>query len=85
MNREGYMKTTLEFIKLTLVTVGGTLAIMFALGIASLPAHAYDTYMKHNSTDVSNKKVFSVIPEGIMSNLIRPFLSLSIITGVLPV
>jgi len=34
------MKTTLEFIKLTLVTVGGTLAIMFALGIASLPAHA---------------------------------------------
>jgi hypothetical protein len=58
MNREGYMKTTLEFIKLTLVTVGGTLAIMFALGIASLPAHAYDTYMKHNSTDVSNKKVY---------------------------
>jgi len=52
------MKTTLEFIKLTLVTVGGTLAIMFALGIASLPAHAYDTYMKHNSTDVSNKKVY---------------------------
>tara|TARA_B100001287_G_scaffold180984_1_gene152588 strand:+ start:3925 stop:4875 length:951 start_codon:yes stop_codon:yes gene_type:complete len=40
MNREEYMKTTLEFIKLTLVTVGGTLAIMFALGIASLPAQA---------------------------------------------
>ena len=48
------MKTTLEFIKLTLVTVGGTLAIMFALGIASLPAHASGK----NSSDVSNKKVY---------------------------
>ena len=54
MNREEYMKTTLEFIKLTLVTVGGTLAIMFALGIASLPAHAFG----NNSSDVSNKKVY---------------------------
>ena len=34
------MKQTIEFIKLTILTVGGTLAIMFMLGIASVPALA---------------------------------------------
>jgi hypothetical protein len=34
------MKQTIEFIKLTILTVGGTVAIMIMLGIASVPALA---------------------------------------------
>ena len=34
------MKQTIEFIKLTILTVGGTIAIMIMLGIASVPALA---------------------------------------------
>ena len=41
------MKTTLEFIKLTLLTVGGTIAILLVTGIASF-AHAKGDLYKKN-------------------------------------
>lgn len=50
------MKTTLEFIKLTVLTVGGTLAILLLTGIASF-AHANEKYFSNDYTFKQWQKV----------------------------